>query len=315
MTGRRVFAVVRAGLYVAVLGFLGYQVFVHRGDVAAMVAALGWGRFAAAVAIAAAGAWLGMAGWRALLAAFGCRLATPVAAKVYFVAGLGRYLPGGLWPAVAHADLARKLREPPGLLASAFLASVLVSTVAGLAVGLVAVPALAAVQPVWWVVVPLLAAGLLVIGTPPLTRTAAAIVRRRTGKTVVLPGPRAVFGAVGLMAAGWVLAGLHLVVLTRGVPINGLPGTAVLLGGFALASVAGVLVVVLPAGLGAREAVLGLALNVALAEPSVPAVVAVVAMSRLVVTAADLLTAGLSAFVRLSPDAAGVGPKQPSAVD
>ncbi|WP_410609455.1 hypothetical protein [Amycolatopsis sp. lyj-109] len=308
MTGRGLFAVVRAGCYVAVLGFLGYQLFVHRGDVAGVVTSLGWGRFAAAVAIAAAGAWLGMAGWRALLTAFGCRLATPIAAKVYFVAGLGRYLPGGLWPALAHADLARKLREPPGLLASAFLASVLVSTVAGLAVGLVAVPALAAVQPVWWVVVPMLVAGLLVIGAPQLTRLAAAIVRRRTGKTVALPGPRAVFGAMGLMAAGWLLAGVHLVVLTRGLPVNGLPGTAVLVGGFALASVAGVLVVVLPAGLGAREAVLGLALSAALAGPSMPAIVAVVAMSRLVVTAADLLAAGVTAFVRLSPESADVVP-------
>ncbi|MDS0136676.1 MULTISPECIES: hypothetical protein [unclassified Amycolatopsis] len=308
MTRRKVFAVVRAGLYVAVLGFLGYQLFTHRGDVIGVVTSLGWGRFAAAVAIAAAGAWLGMAGWRALLTAFGCRLATPVAAKVYFVAGLGRYLPGGLWPAVAHADLARKLREPPGLLASAFLASVLVSTVAGLAVGLVAVPALAAVQPVWWVVVPVFAGGLLVIGAPQLTRLAAAIVRRRTGKTVTLPGPRAVFGALGLMAAGWLLAGLHLVVLTQGLPAGGLPGAAVLAGGFALASVAGVLVVVLPAGLGAREAVLGLALNAALAGPPTSAVVAVVAMSRLVVTAADLLAAGVSAFVRLSPASPGVAP-------
>lgn len=312
MTRRGLFAVVRTGCYVAVLGFLGYQLFAHRGDVIPVVTSLGWGRFAAAVAIAAAGAWLGMAGWRALLTAFGCRLATPVAAKVYFVAGLGRYLPGGLWPALAHADLARKLREPPGLLASAFLASVLVSTVAGLAVGLVAVPALAAVQPVWWVVVPMLVAGLLVIGAPQLTRLAAAIVRRRTGKTVALPGPRAVFGAMGLMAAGWLLAGVHLVVLTRGLPVNGLPGTAVLVGGFALASVAGVLVVVLPAGLGAREAVLGLALAAALAGPSMPAIVAVVAMSRLVVTAADLLAAGVTAFVRLSPESADV---VPSAVD
>lgn len=315
MTRRGLLAVVRTGCYVAVLGFLGYQLFAHRGDVVPVVTSLGWGRFAAAVAIAAAGAWLGMTGWRALLTAFGCRLATPVAAKVYFVAGLGRYLPGGLWPAVAHADLARKLREPPGLLASAFLASVLVSTVAGLAVGLGAVPALAAVQPVWWVVVPLLAGGLLVVGTPPLTRLAAAIVRRRTGRTVTLPGPRAVFGAVGLMAAGWVLAGLHLVVLTWRLPVGGLPGTAVLVGGFALASVAGVLVFVLPAGLGAREAVLGLALNVALAGPSMSAIVAVVAMSRLVVTAADLLAAGITAFVRLSPDSADIAPKQPSAVD
>ncbi|MDQ7810303.1 hypothetical protein Q5425_41820 [Amycolatopsis sp. A133] len=306
MTRRRLFALVRTGCYAAVLGFLGYQLFTHRGDVVPVVTSLGWGRFAAAVAIAAAGGWLGMAGWRALLTAFGCRLATPVAAKVYFVAGLGRYLPGGLWPAVAHADLARKLREPPGLLASAFLASVLVSTVAGLAVGSVAVPALAAVQPVWWVVVPMLVAGLLVIGTPPLTRLAAAIVRRRTGKTVVLPGPRAVFGALGLMAAGWLLAGLHLVVLTEGLPVGGLPGTAVLAGGFALASVAGVLVVVLPAGLGAREAVLGLVLNAVLAGPSMSAIVAVVAMSRLVVTAADLLAAGVTAFVRLSPASAGV---------
>ncbi|MET8996419.1 hypothetical protein [Amycolatopsis sp. NPDC004169] len=308
MTRRGLFAVVRAGCYAAVLGLLGYQLVTHRGDVVPVVTSLGWGRFAAAVAIAAAGGWLGMLGWRALLTASGCRLATPVAAKVYFVAGLGRYLPGGLWPAVAHADLARRLREPPGLLASAFLASVLVSTVAGLAVGAVAVPALAAVQPAWWVVVPLLVAGLLVIGTPPLTRLVAAIVRRRTGKDVPLPGPRAVFGALGLMAAGWLLAGLHLVVLTHGLPTGGLPGAAVLAGGFALASVAGVLVVVLPAGLGAREAVLGLALTAALAGPPVPAVVAVVAMSRLVVTAADLLAAGAAAFVRLAPEPVGVTP-------
>lgn len=309
MSKRTFFGIVRIGCYVAVLCLLGYQLYRYRADVLPVVASLGWGRFAAAVALAVAGAWLGMEGWRLLLAAFGTRLPTPIAAKVYFVAGLGRYLPGGLWPAIAHADLARKLREPPGRLAAAFLASVLLSTVAGLTAGLIALPALISVQPVWWVAVPMLIGGLLVVGTPQVTRLVGAVVRRRTGRTVLLPGPRAVFGAIGLMAAGWFLAGLHLVVLTQGMPVRGLSGTAVMVGGFALASVAGVLVVVLPAGLGAREAVLGLALSVALAGGSVPATVAIVAMSRLVVTVADLLTAGVAAFARMTPVSAKIAPK------
>jgi hypothetical protein len=49
----------------------------------------------------------------ALLAGLDTRLDLATAGKVYFVGGLGKYVPGGLWPMLTQADLARRLGEPP----------------------------------------------------------------------------------------------------------------------------------------------------------------------------------------------------------
>jgi hypothetical protein len=243
--------------------------------------------------LAGVGGIPGMVGWWRLLAALETRLSFPVALRVYFVAGLTRYLPGGIWPAVAHAAMARGLRESPIRLAAAFLASQGLAVVAGLGVGLLALPALVAHDPRWWVLLPALLTALVPLARPDLLawllRRAQRLLRRSETE-LVLPNRRALLGATALMAVGWLLSGLHIAVLVVASGADPAAALTVGIGGFALSVVAGVVALILPSGLGVRELVLGLTLATLL---SGPALVAVVALSRILITVVDLLSTAL----------------------
>jgi uncharacterized membrane protein YbhN (UPF0104 family) len=86
----------------------------------------------------------------------------------------------------------------------------------------------------------------------------------------------------------WLVAGLHVWVLATAVGMDADARTfALAVGGYALAWVVGFLVVVVPAGLGAREAVL---LAVLAAVLDTGGVLAVVLLSRVALTVADIAT-------------------------
>ena len=90
--------------------------------------------------------------------------------------------------------------------------------------------------------------------------------------------------------ASWVAVGLQVFVLSRAVGVDWPTGSALALavGGYALAWLVGFLVVLAPAGAGARELVLGAV--VALATGSGAAAVVVLG-SRVLLTVADLVLA------------------------
>src|SRR3954452_17484900 len=46
--------------------------------------------------------------WRALLADLGFRLPIGLAARVFFVGQIGKYVPGSLWPMIVQAELAKR---------------------------------------------------------------------------------------------------------------------------------------------------------------------------------------------------------------
>ncbi|EWM14188.1 integral membrane protein [Kutzneria sp. 744] len=263
--------------YAVVLGFVGYQLWSTRDDLLGNIDRTGPGRCALTVVLALAGSFAGMLGWRVLLAGLGTRLPAVTASRVYFVAGLGKYLPGGLWPALAHADLARRLREPPGRLAAAFLGSVALSTVAGLIVGLIAVPSLAQDNGLWWLLVPLLALCLVPVLAPRLLTSLVGFgyrLLRRTGEPPALPSRGIVVRAAAWMALGWLITGVHFAVLVSAFATVDRASASVAVSAFVLASVAGIVAFVLPAGLGARELILGLSIGFALNKSAVITVVA-----------------------------------------
>jgi hypothetical protein len=291
---RVVIPILRFTSYAVVVGFLGYQLWTTRDDLLGNIARTGFDRCALAIVLALAGSFAGMLGWRVLLAGLGTRLPVVTASRVYFVAGLGKYLPGGLWPALAHADLARRLREPPSRLAAAFLGSVALSTAAGLLVGLIAVPSLAQSSGLWWLLVPILALCLVPVVAPRLLTGLVGLAHRllkRDGEPPVLPSRGVVVRAVAWMVLGWLITGAHFVVLVGAFGTVDWPSASVALSAFVLASVAGIVAFVLPAGLGARELMLGLALGLLLDKP---AVVTVVALSRVLLTLADLVLAAVA---------------------
>lgn len=285
--------VLRIVAYTGVGGFLAYQLWRSRSGLAGSVRTIGLGNAVLAGLLAGVGGVPGMFGWRALLAGLGTRLPLPVALRVYFLAGLTRYLPGGVWPAVAHAAMARGLREPPARLAAAFLASQGLAVVAGLAVGLLALPKLIATDPAWWLLLPALLAALLPLARPQLLAGLLGFAQRllrRSGPTPTLPDRRTLLGATALMALGWLVSGAHIAVLAAALGAKPVAALTVGVGGFSLSVVAGVVALVLPSGLGARELVLGLTLATLLTGS---ALVTVVALSRVLITVVDLASTGL----------------------
>ena len=110
----------------------------------------------------------------------------------------------------------------------------------------------------------------------------------RTPPPVDLPG-RSLAAAVAWLIACWGFFGLHAWLLAR--PLGaGAADVAPTIGAFALAFVAGLLVVPLPAGAGVREGVLVATLAGSIGAP---AALTVSLVSRLVLLVVDLTLAGL----------------------
>jgi len=115
-----------------------------------------------------------------------------------------------------------------------------------------------------------------------LGAVAAAVLVGCVSRTVVAAVALPVAGAGDLGGWGW---------LTWLAPL-------LLVGGYALAWVAGFVVVLVPAGAGVREVVLAALLGGSLAQPSV---VLLVLLARLVLTVVDLLFAAAGLMVRRAP--------------
>ncbi|MEU4831361.1 hypothetical protein [Streptosporangium sp. NPDC023615] len=287
---RRVFAGLRMIAYLLVLGFLGYQLWRVRHGLGDSLRLVAWGDALLAMALTAVGGVPGFFGWRMLLAGLGTRLPLPTAIRVFFLAGLTRYLPGGVWPAVAHAAMARPLGEPPARLAGAFVATQGLAVIAGLAVGLVALPWLVAADAVWWALLPVLAAASVPLAAPRLLERLLGVaqrVLRRGGEAPALPARRTLFAVTGLMTVGWLISGLHVTVLAVALGAPPAGALTVGIGGFALSTVAGVVTLVMPSGLGPREAVLGLTVATLLTGPGL---VTLVALSRVLITVGDVIS-------------------------
>jgi len=258
--------------------------------------------------------------WRSLLADVGSRLPLLPAARVFLLGQLGKFVPGSVWVVVAQTELGRGYGVPrrrsatAGLLAMGVsLATALVTAAAFLPLGsaqlrhrywwltLVAVAALALLAPP--VLTPVVERGLRLLRREPLERPLSWAGVGRAG---------------GWSIAGWLLYGVHVWLLARG-----LGGTGALLlarstGAFAVAWSLGFLVVVAPAGAGIREVALGVALAAAL-PGGAGAATALAVISRLLLTAGDLVGAGLAGLLgrRLrpplaaAPDPVPLGPAEP----
>ncbi|WP_460858537.1 lysylphosphatidylglycerol synthase domain-containing protein [Nocardiopsis coralliicola] len=270
---------------------------------AALAALPGW------VPVAAVGAAaLGLAGqmlaWRALLAGLGAPLPAAQAARIVFVGQLGKYLPGSVWAFAAQVELARDREVARHLGASATVLAVAVTLTVNLAVAAGTLPFTSAdaARRWWWALAlaPVLLAALHPAVVTRCLRAALRLLRRPASDIASLQigaGPMA--AAIGWTLAAWVPLAVHIGVLAAGAADGGTgsaPGGAALFaaatGAYALAWTLGVLFVIAPAGLGVRELVLVVALA-PLLDPGAALVVA--ALSRLVMTVADLLCAAVAA--------------------
>ena len=234
-----------------------------------------------------------------MLADLGSPLPTAVAARIFFVGRIGKYLPGSLWPVVAQMEMGRDEGVPRTRMAVSFLVNLGLAVFVGLALGLpvllargsgllargsglLALLALVSVA----VALPLLAQPRLL--NAGLARALALARRPPLGHDL---SRRALARAVGWLLACWIAYGLHVWALAVDLGARPLAALPVAVAAYAVAFSVGILVVIAPAGAGVREVLLVVALAPAL---STDAATAVAVVSRLLLTVMDTTAAGLS---------------------
>jgi uncharacterized membrane protein YbhN (UPF0104 family) len=294
---RRVLAVLRSpwvrwGFLALAVALAVYAVVAVRQELVDAAASLSSARIAVALALSVVFVGCTFLAWRAVLTDLGSHVRLGPAVSVFGLGQLGKYVPGGVWNVVAAAEIGADHGIPRRRSVTAMAVATLVGVVSGAVTGLAALPFLAAgaLGPWGWVLwaLPVAAVVLLPPVLNPLVAAALRLARRPP-----LEHPlrwRGLGAAAGWSVVGWVCAGLQVWVLAAGL---GMPttarGFALAVGGYALAWVVGFLVVVVPAGAGARELVL-----LAVLAGTLPhaAVLLVVLTSRVLVTVVDLLMAG-----------------------
>jgi glycosyltransferase 2 family protein len=283
---------VRWGFVAAAVGLGIYVVADRWTQVRAGLASMGFLAIAGALIAVLIGLVATMQVWRVLLAALGSPLPVRSAARVFFLGQLGKYVPGSIWPVVAQMELGTAHRVPRHRSASASVLTMLFCLLAGLLAALVTLPFAPGARSYRWV---FLAAPVLLICLFPhvLNRILGRLLKlaRRPPLEQPLAG-RAVVGAVAWALVSWGFFGLQIWLLT--IRLGAPDGRAALLsiGGFAFAWCVGFVVVFAPAGAGIRDALLIATLSPML---DVGRATAVTLVSRLLMTAGDLITAGTAA--------------------
>ncbi|MBO1750943.1 flippase-like domain-containing protein [Actinotalea sp. BY-33] len=265
-------------------------------EISAGLGRLDLGAVGAAFALVLLGLAFTTMTWRAALGGLGSPLSVITASRIFLLGELGKYVPGGVWPVVAQSVLSRDhgVRRTRAILAG--MVRWVVSVVMGVVVAMVtlAFSSPEALHAYWWLTI--LAAGGVVSLVPAVFNWwfPAALTLVRRGDSIEPISARAMLEACLWTTAMWLAFGLHLWFLARslGAPAEGL--LLLTTGGYALAWVVGFVIVVLPAGAGAREAALVLVLATALSREDA---LVLALVSRFLMLLADGTSAGLAVMV------------------
>ncbi|MBS3940669.1 MAG: flippase-like domain-containing protein [Actinobacteria bacterium] len=269
----------------------------------AAVRSIGFGRAFAGFALVVVGLLVSGEVWRACVAATAGRLSSPAGRRVFFVTQLGKYLPGAVWPVLAQIEAARR----HGLIASRMAIGSLLFLALHLLTGLLVAAGLLpwastdllARYPWVFALVPVMALGL----APPVLGRAVTfglrLLRRPPLPTPLTLGDIAL--PSGLLLVTWSFYGAGAAVVAAPLQTDGgsWPLFAAVTGGFALAWAVGVLFLPAPAGVGAREVVLVLALAPMVGTTSATSIAIVL---RVIHTAGDLALALVSRLGRPAPE-------------
>ena len=287
----------RRALLVLVFAAAVYAIITQWPEVKATVFAMAWWQVAAALLLLIPGVLLGMLMWRVILLGV---LDSDKAAgaqrgdlnKIYLIGQLGKYVPGSVWAFVLQMELGRKQGLGRAQVFVASLVSTGITVGASLVVGALALPALGEQQPsLRWLYILL---PVVILAMHPRVVTFLVNLVLRIFRREPLPTPikaktmiRSFILGVGMYA----FFGIHLWLLSS--HEAGLePATLFFLtGALALGMTTGVVAFLLPAGIGAREAIVALALASVM---SAGAATAIALLSRLLFTVADLLCVGVA---------------------
>ena len=233
--------------------------------------------------------------WRAVLAGWQgpTRLRYAQAARVWCISNLARYVPGKVWQIGGMATLAQRAGVSPWAAAGSAIIVQLVSVATGAMITGLAAPEWKA-HP-WAVAI----CGIVAAGT------AAALASRRGtsmlakwmsvmfGRTMELPpvGKGALLLSAAVTTVAWLAQGLALYFCAAGLVGPTRLGVWSAIGIFTGSSLAGLLAVFTPGGLGVREGVLGIWLTPLMGPRRA---IIVLVGSRLMLTATELLAAAIT---------------------
>ncbi|MBW3093179.1 flippase-like domain-containing protein [Bifidobacterium sp. 82T10] len=235
--------------------------------------------------------------WKVILADLGSDLTWNAAVQLFGVSQIGKYIPGGVWNIVAAAEIGRDHKIPARRSVTAMTVAVLISLLSGTGIGVITVLGTSvSIQVPTWMIVLLLAVLVALLTPPVLNRLIGfgfALLKRPA------PERQMTFRGLGLATLlaviAWAVAGVQVWLLAVGFGMKaGIAGMMLAIGAYALAWVVGFLVVFVPAGTGVRESVLGLFFAGVLSSGGV---LAVVLVSRIAMTIADLVFAGVGALL------------------
>jgi len=286
----------RAGLLVVVLACCGYGLYATWPQATAALTRLHWYTVALSLAAAMAGTWCMMLAWRAILADLGSPLPLRAAVRISYVAQLGKYVPGTVWAFAAQVELGHDYQVPRRRGTAAVAVSLAVAVGAGLGLSALVLPVTspAATRHFWWLLlaVPVIATGLC----PPLLGRLADRALTLAGQPPLEHRPSwgGLAAALAWTVLGWLALGAQVWLLLAGTTDGrGARGLLLATGAYALAYAAGLLLVVFPGGIGAREVIL-----IAALAPVAPrgTALAIALAARLLSTGSDLAggLAGLS---------------------
>ncbi len=290
---------VRAAFVVVVLAFCGLAVASQWSDIGPRIGDLSPGPVLGAAAATGASLWCSFGAWRLTLGALGPSPPRGAAARIFFVGQLAKFVPGSVWALVGQMELGRAYGLSRRQIGTAGLLVLAISLTVALGLGTLAAPAVLdaggpAYVAVLALVVPLAAVLHPRVLGPLLDRVFARL--RRPPLQRRLDGTD-VARIAALSLASNTLLGVQVWLLALDLGASGPRVLPLAIGGYALAASAALVIVFLPAGLGAREAGLVLALSPVL-DLGEAAVVAIA--SRLVMTLADVAAATLANVRRSS---------------
>lgn len=225
-------------------------------------------------------------------------------ARVWFLSNLARYIPGKVWQFVAIVELGRSLGVPAVVGVTSTVVFMGYVLIASWFVGIYLLPAealgpLARLMPIARLTTPLL----LLLLTPRVMQRAVALGMRLAKRESVpwkggWPASILLFGSSVLLWIGFGVAFYVFIHSLTGLSANQFPAVTAV---FALAFFASYIVVIAPAGLGAKEGMIAALLSSTLPF-SVAAAVAVA--SRLWTIVAEVVPALAFAFIRRRQDTA-----------
>jgi glycosyltransferase 2 family protein len=197
--------------------------------------------------------------WRRVVLSMGERLAFLPAVRIWFLASLGKYIPGKVWAIAGAAVLAQRAGvDPSAAVAAALVLQALALTSGAAAVALTAREAFQAagpgVLPIAALVIAASLAGIAALSSQPLLDRISRLLPSSLPPLRAVPAPMLAF-AFGANLLAWAGYGLALLFLSKGL----LPGIELSLpqaiGVFTCSYLVGFIALFAPGGLGPRESV------------------------------------------------------------